>query len=106
MTMSNDSALDVLAVAAHPDDVELSVGGTLIKLAEMGYRTGVLDLTRGEAGTRGTPETRTEEASRAASVLGLAVRENLDLGDAHVWLSEESRTQMVRALRRLRPRVV
>src|SRR2546425_7186836 len=106
MTTRNENALNVLAVAAHPDDVELSVGGTLIKLAEMGYQTGVLDLTRGEAGTRGTPETRAAEAARAASVLGLAVRENLDLGDAHVWLNEESRTKMVRLLRRLRPRVV
>ena len=104
--MAEGAQLDVLAVAAHPDDVELSVGGTLIKLAEMGYRTGVLDLTRGESGTRGTPEVRAEEASRAAQVLGLAVRENLDLGDAHVWLSEKSRTRMVRVLRRLRPRVV
>ena len=106
MTTRNENALNVLAVAAHPDDVELSVGGTLIKLAEMGYQTGVLDLTRGEAGTRGTPETRAAEAARAASVLGLAVRENLDLGDAHIWLNEESRTKMVRLLRRLRPRVV
>lgn len=106
MTTSNENSLDVLAVAAHPDDIELSVGGTLIKLAEMGYRTGVLDLTRGEAGTRGTPETRAEEATHAAQALGLALRENLDLGDAHVWLNEESRTRMVRALRRLRPRIV
>jgi bacillithiol biosynthesis deacetylase BshB1 len=72
----------------------------------MGYRTGVVDLTRGEAGTRGTPEQRAEEAARAGNVLGLTVRENLDLGDAHVWPSEESRTRMVRLLRRLRPRIL
>ena len=104
--MTESKQLDVLAIAAHPDDVELSVGGTLIKLAKMGYQTGILDLTRGEAGTRGTPEVRAAEAAQAAEMLGLAVRENLDLGDAHVWLSEESRVKVVRALRRLRPRVV
>lgn len=104
--MAEEIQLDVLAVAAHPDDVELSVGGTLIKLAELGYRTGVVDVTRGESGTRGTPEGRAAEAAQAASVLGLAVRENLDLGDAHVWPSEESRVRMVRLLRRWRPRVV
>lgn len=98
--------LDVLAIAAHPDDVELSVGGTLLKLAEFGYQTGILDLTRGEAGTRGTPEIRAAEAQTAADILGVAVRENLDLGDSHIWVNEDSRVQVVRALRRLRPRVV
>ncbi len=98
--------LDVLAIAAHPDDVELSVGGTLIKLAELGYKSGILDLTRGEAGTRGTPEIRAVEAQAAAEILGVAVRENLDLGDSHIWVNEDSRIQIVRALRRLRPRVV
>lgn len=106
MTAESIFQLDVLAIAAHPDDVELSVGGTLIKLAAMGYRTGILDLTRGEAGTRGTPEIRQQEANRAAEILGLAVRENLDLGDAHIWVNEESRVKLVRALRRLRPRVI
>ena len=104
--MADGLQLDVLAIAAHPDDVELSAGGTLIKLAAMGYRTGVVDLTRGEAGTRGTPEMRAAEAARAAQILGLSVREHLDLGDSRVWLSEETRTQMVRVIRRLRPRVV
>jgi N-acetylglucosamine malate deacetylase 1 len=104
--MDQPTQLDVLAIAAHPDDVELSVGGTLIKLARMGYRTGAIDMTRGESGTRGTPEIRAAEAERAAQVLGLSVRENLDLGDARVWANEESRVKLVRALRRLRPRVV
>jgi bacillithiol biosynthesis deacetylase BshB1 len=98
--------LDILAIAAHPDDVELSVGGTLIKLARMGYKTGAIDMTRGESGTRGTPEIRAAEAERAAQALELSVRENLDLGDAHLWVNEESRVKIVRALRRLRPRVV
>src|SRR5262245_883614 len=98
--------LDFLAIAAHPDYVELTVGVTLIKLARMGYKTGAIDLTRGESGTRGTPEIRAVEAERAAQLLGLSVRENLDLGDARVWANEESRVKLVRVLRRLRPRVV
>lgn len=98
--------LDVLAIAAHPDDVELSVGGTLVKLAQTGYKTGILDLTRGEAGTRGTPAIRAAEAQAAAEILGVSVRENLDLGDAHLWVNEDSRIQVVRAIRRLRPRIV
>ena len=106
MAVEQDSQLDVLAIAAHPDDVELSVGGTLIKLAKMGYRTGILDLTRGESGTRGTPEIRAKEADRAAQLLGVAVRENLGLGDAHIWVNEESRVKLVRVLRRLRPRIL
>jgi N-acetylglucosamine malate deacetylase 1 len=106
MAMDQTSQLDVLAIAAHPDDVELSVGGALIKLGRMGYKTGALDLTRGESGTRGTPEIRAAEAERAAQLLGLTARENLDLGDARVWANEESRVKLVRALRRLRPRVV
>jgi len=104
--MDQTAQLDVLAIAAHPDDVELSVGGTLIKLARMGYRIGAIDITRGESGTRGTPEIRAVEAGLAAQLLGLSARENLDLGDAQVWANEESRVKMVRALRRLRPRVV
>ncbi|MGE0884407.1 MAG: bacillithiol biosynthesis deacetylase BshB1 [Blastocatellales bacterium] len=106
MNDKSNQQLDVLAIAAHPDDVELSVGGTLIKMAGMGYRTGILDMTRGEAGTRGTPEIRRREAERAAEVLGLGIRENLDLGDAHIWVNEESRLRLVRVMRRLRPRII
>lgn len=106
MEAAQSLQLDILAIAAHPDDIELSVGGTLIKLGRLGYKTGVLDLTRGEAGTRGTPEIRAAEAERAAELLGLSVRENLDLGDARIWANEESRVKLVRVLRRLRPRVV
>lgn len=109
--MSSDASsekplLDVLAIAAHPDDVELSIGGTLVRLANEGYKTGILDLTRGEAATRGTPEIRSIEATRAAQILGLSLRENLNLGDSHVWVNEESRTRLVRALRRIRPRLI
>ncbi|MEP7270343.1 MAG: bacillithiol biosynthesis deacetylase BshB1 [Acidobacteriota bacterium] len=104
--MPNAPALDVLAITAHADDAELSVGGTLLKLAEMGYRTGILDLTRGEAGTRGTPEVRAQEAKKAAELLGCVVRHNLGLADAHIWVDEDSRTLLVRAIRQMRPRII
>jgi bacillithiol biosynthesis deacetylase BshB1 len=106
MSINEDHRLDVLAVAAHPDDVELSVGGTLAKLALAGYRTGILDITRGESGTRGTPEGRALESRRASEILGLTIRETLDLGDSHIWVNEESRVEVVRALRGLRPSIV
>ena len=106
MLNTEKSQLDVLAIAAHPDDAELAVGGTLVKLGAMGYKTGILDLTRGEAGTRGTPEMRIMESTRAALILGLSVRENLDLGDSRLWVNEESRVKLVRAIRRLKPRVI
>lgn len=98
--------LDVLAIAAHPDDAELTCGGTLARCAEEGYRVGVLDLTRGETATRGTPEMRAEEAARAAEVLGLAVRENAGLPDAGLLNVAEQRARLVEWIRRLRPRVV
>lgn len=98
--------LDVLAIGAHPDDVELSAGGTLIRMARLGYKTGILDSTRGEAGTRGNPEIRAEEAKQAAEILGLTIRENLGLPDAHIQLNEESRTAMVRMIRKLHPKII
>lgn len=104
--MSGEIKLDALAVGAHPDDVEFSCGGTLIKLAALGYKVGVLDMARGELGTRGTAEIRANEAAAAASEMGLAVRDNLELPDGHIWLSEESRVKMVRKIRRYRPRVI
>lgn len=105
--MSNSHVeLDALAVFSHPDDAELTVAGTLLKLKQLGYRTGVCDMTRGEMGTRGTPEGRAEEAREAARILRLDVRLNLEQPDGHVWLTEESRTAMVRVIRRHRPRVI
>ena len=98
--------LDALAIFSHPDDAELTVAGTLLKLKSLGYRTGVCDMTRGEMGTRGTPEGRAEEARDAAHLLRLDLRVNLEQPDGHVWLTEESRTAMVRVLRRHKPRVV
>ena len=104
--LESNTEIDVLAVFSHPDDAELSVGGTLIKLKSLGYRTGVLDMTRGEMGTRGTPELRKQEAEDAARIMKLNVRLNLEQPDGHIWLSEESRTAMVRVLRKLKPKII
>lgn len=98
--------LDVLAVFSHPDDAELSVAGTLLKLKSLGYSTGVCDLTRGEMGTRGTPEIRAKEALEAARLMKLDVRVNLDQPDGHVWPSETARTAFVRLLRTYKPKVL
>lgn len=100
------TALDALAVFSHPDDAELTVAGTLLKLKSIGYRTGVLDMTRGEMGTRGTPEIRAREARDAAGLLKVDVRLNLDQPDGHVWPTEEARTAMVRVLREYKPKVI
>lgn len=101
-----ESPLDILAIAAHPDDAELTCGGTLTAAAERGRRTGVLDLTRGETATRGSPEIRSEEAKRASEVLGLAARANAGLPDAHLANTDETRKIVVGYLRRFRARVV
>jgi bacillithiol biosynthesis deacetylase BshB1 len=98
--------IDILAIFAHPDDLELTVGGTLLKMKHFGYRTGALDVTRGEMGTRGTVEAREQEARDAAQILRLDLRENLGLPDGHVFCDDESRKRMVRVLRRLKPRVI
>ena len=98
--------LDLLAIAAHPDDVELTCGGTLIKMARLGYRTGILDLTEGEMGSRGTKEIRRREAAAAARVLGVVHRENLGLPDAHLELRMDYKLALARCIRRLRPRTV
>jgi bacillithiol biosynthesis deacetylase BshB1 len=98
--------LDALAIFSHPDDAELTASGTLLKLKSLGYRTGVLDMTRGEMGTRGTPEGRAEEAREAARILKLDVRLNLEQPDGHVWLTEEARTAMVRVLRAHQPKII
>jgi len=98
--------LDALAVFSHPDDAELSVSGTLLRLKSMGYRTAVLDMTRGEMGTRGTPELRAEEAVEAARLMKLDLRLNLGLPDGHIWLTEESRAAVVRVIRSHRPKIL
>lgn len=98
--------LDVLAIAAHPDDVEQTCGGTLIRMAEMGYRTGVLDLTAGEMGTRGTPALRIEESRQAAAEMLCAWRGNIRFPDARLENTLPARMTLAGELRRLRPKVV
>lgn len=98
--------VDVLAIAAHRDDVELTCGGTLIKQARRGQRTGIIDLTQGEMGTRGSAELRAREAETAAGILGVAVRENLGLPDAGIENTPTTRRELARMLRMLKPRVV
>src|SRR5213079_514715 len=104
--MAETIQLDVLAIFSHPDDAELTMAGTLIKLKALGYRTGVVDLTRGEMGTRGTPEIRAKEALDAARAMGLDMRTNLELPDGHVTLNDQSRQTVVRAVRKYRPAVI
>jgi len=99
-------SLDILAIAAHPDDVEQTCGGTLIKMAEKGYRTGVLDLTAGDMGTRGTPEQRLEEAAEAAKILIVGHRENLRFPDARLENTISARMTLAVKIREMRPRVV
>ncbi len=98
--------VDVLAIAAHRDDVELTCAGTLLKAVDAGYRTGILDLTAGETATRGNAELRAEEADRAARVLGVAERRNAGLPDAHLSNSEDTRHVLVTHIRHFAPRVV
>jgi bacillithiol biosynthesis deacetylase BshB1 len=100
------SQVDILAIFAHPDDLELTVGGTMLKMKQLGYRTGGLDATRGEMGTRGTVEGRAIEAKDAARILKLDIRENLELADGHVFVDDDARVKLVRALRRLKPKVI
>ena len=100
------ATLDILAIAAHPDDIEQTCGGTLIRMAETGYRTGVLDLTAGDMGTRGTPEERVAESEAAARHMLLAWRGNLHLADARLENSLGARMSLAVKLREFKPRVV
>jgi N-acetylglucosamine malate deacetylase 1 len=98
--------LDVLAIAAHPDDVELTCGGTLLKMAQNGYKTGILDLTAGEMGTRGTPETRAKEAAAAAKILKVSWRGDLGVPDSDVQPSRQHKLNLARVIREMRPHTV
>src|SRR5215467_15278748 len=98
--------LDLLAIAAHPDDVELTCGGTLLKMAQRGYRTGILDLTAGEMGTRGTAETRAKEAEIAAKILEAKYRGCLGVPDSDVHASRQHKLRLAEKIRELRPRTV
>src|ERR1700723_646038 len=99
-------SLDILALAAHRDDVEQTCAGTLLKMAERGYRTGILDLTQGEMGTRGPMDDRAREAAEAARILQVSWREALDIPDGRVENTWENRLKVVRILREQRPRVL
>lgn len=100
------SLVDILAIAAHRDDVEQTCGGTLLKMRSLGLETGILDLTQGEAGTRGSARERAAEAEEAARILGVRRRQALDIPDGRVENTYENRLKIVRVLRELRPRVV
>lgn len=98
--------LDILAVGAHPDDVEMSCGATLAKEIDAGKKVGILDLTQGELGTRGNAELRLEEAKAAAEILGVSIRENLGLADAFFENNQESQLAVIKVLRTYRPEIV
>ena len=98
--------LDLLAFGAHPDDVELFAGGTMAKMASLGYSTGIVDMSRGELGTRGTPAIRKLEARRAADILNVKVRENLRMPDGNVTVNPQSRLNVIKIIRKYRPQIV
>ncbi len=98
--------LDILAIGAHPDDIELSCAGTIAKEVDKGKKVGVLDLTRGELGTRGTAETRDQEAAQAAKILGLTIRENLKFKDGFFINNEEHQLEIIKIIRKYKPEIV
>ena len=106
LTAKQNPQLDILAIAAHRDDVEQTCGGTLLKMAQKGQRTGILDLTRGELGTRGTATDREREANEAARLMQVCWREALDIPDGRVENTWVNRLKIARVIRRARPRVV
>ncbi|MEQ9262743.1 MAG: bacillithiol biosynthesis deacetylase BshB1 [Owenweeksia sp.] len=98
--------LDILAFGAHPDDVEISAGGTMARQTQLGYSCGIVDLTRGDLGTRGTPELREKEAQAAAAIMGVKVRENLRFRDGFFRNDEEHQLHIIRLIRKYRPEIV
>jgi bacillithiol biosynthesis deacetylase BshB1 len=104
--MAEETQLDVLAIFSHPDDAELTMAGTLLKVKALGYRTGIADMTRGEMGTRGTVEIRAKEALDAARVMNLDARVNVGLPDGHLSLTDDYKLAVVRVLRKYRPKIV
>src|SRR4030088_14364 len=105
-SFSSNQPLDILAIAAHRDDVEQTCGGTLLKMAQLGHRTGILDLTKGEMGTRGTADDRAREADDERKVLCVSWRRALDIPDGRVENTWENRLKVVTVIRETRPRVV
>lgn len=102
----SETRVDVLAVGAHPDDLELTCGGTIARMAHEGKRVGMLDLTRGEMGTRGTPEVRKREAANAAEILGASWRRQLDFGDGGLRTGRSEELELIRVIREARPSLV
>ena len=98
--------LDILVLAAHPDDAELGCGGTIARHTRRGHKVGIIDFTRGELGTRGTPETRLREAAESAKILGVSMRENLDLKDGFFQNDAQSQLTVIRAIRKYQPRII
>lgn len=104
--MTDDANLDVLALAAHPDDVELCAGGTMCLLVQQGYDVGIVDFTKGQLGSRGTPALRMEEAERASEIIGLSARENLGMMDGDIRNTKDSQRRVIEVVRRYRPHIV
>lgn len=98
--------LDILALAAHPDDVELCCAGTLLKHISLGKKVGIVDLTKGELGTRGTPEIRAKEADQASELLGLSARDNLGMRDGFIKNDEEHQLKLIASIRKYKPEIV
>ncbi len=98
--------LDILVFGSHPDDAELGCGGTIARHVSLGYKVGIVDLTRGELGTRGTPELRHQEAEASARILGVAVRENLGLSDGFFQNTPESQMSIIQVIRKYQPKIV
>ncbi|MFM2047884.1 MAG: hypothetical protein RI955_430, partial [Bacteroidota bacterium] len=98
--------LDILAIGVHPDDIELSCSGTLIASVQQGKKVGIVDLTRGELGTRGTPELRIQEAENAAKIIGAVVRENLGMQDGFFANDNEHKLKLIAAIRKYKPEIL
>ncbi len=106
MNTTTETQLDLLAFGAHPDDVELTCAGTVIKLGKMGYKTGVISLTQGEMGTRGSREIREQEFANAGKIMGLHTHKMLDIPDGGVAVTSENKMKVIREIRRYRPKIV
>ena len=98
--------VDIMAIGAHPDDIEIGCGGTLIKMREMGYSIALVDMVRGEMATRGTIHTRKEESTASAQLIGAVARENLELTDGDIHVSQEAKYRVARVIRQYRPKLV
>ncbi|MCB0749385.1 MAG: bacillithiol biosynthesis deacetylase BshB1 [Ignavibacteriae bacterium] len=98
--------LDFLAFAAHPDDAELAMGGTIAKLSQAGLKVGIADLTGGELGTRGTKETRKKEAQKADKILNISLRENLGIKDGHIFVNKENTLKVIKSIRKHQPEII